>query len=76
MVAIFWYAFWSCFIPLIAMAPQDWFTAFELQKMMTFLPDAWIAGAKEGDGKFHCARGSVDAQGESHTSYSQMGNLI
>ena len=47
MVAIFWYAFWSCFIPLIAMAPQDWFTAFELQKMMTFLPDGWIAGLNE-----------------------------
>ncbi|MCB1644043.1 MAG: MFS transporter, partial [Pseudomonadales bacterium] len=28
MVAIGWYALWSCFIPLIAIAPAEWFTSF------------------------------------------------
>ena len=38
MFAIGWYAFWSCFIPLIAIAPAAWFSAFELEKLLTFLP--------------------------------------
>lgn len=44
MVAIFWYALWSCFIPLIAIAPQAWFDAFELSKVLSFLPDSWLVG--------------------------------
>ena len=44
MVAIFWYALWSCFIPLIAIAPQIWFDAFELNRVLSFLPDSWLAG--------------------------------
>ncbi|MEM7000843.1 MAG: MFS transporter [Pseudomonadota bacterium] len=44
MAAIFWYSLWSCFIPLIAIAPQGWFDAFELTKMLAFLPDSWLAG--------------------------------
>jgi Na+/melibiose symporter-like transporter len=44
MAAIFWYALWSCFIPLIAIAPQAWFDAFELSKVLSFLPDSWLAG--------------------------------
>lgn len=44
MAAIFWYALWSCFIPLLAMAPQVWFSAFELTKTLAFLPDSWMAG--------------------------------
>ena len=47
MVAIFWYALWSCFIPLIAMAPQIWFETFELSKTLAFLPDSWLAGLNE-----------------------------
>ena len=47
MVAIFWYALWSCFIPLIAIAPQEWFAAYELQKLLSFLPDSWLAGLNE-----------------------------
>ena len=43
MVAIFWYALWSCFIPLIAIAPQAWFDAFELNKVLSFLPENWLA---------------------------------
>ena len=43
MAAIFWYL-WSCFIPLIAIAPQAWFDAFELSKVLAFLPDSWLAG--------------------------------
>ena len=47
MVAIFWYALWSCFIPLIAIAPQEWFTSYELQKLLFFLPDTWLAGMEQ-----------------------------
>ncbi|MEJ2087468.1 MAG: MFS transporter [Gammaproteobacteria bacterium] len=39
MVAIFWYSLWSCFIPLIAIAPMAWFGSFEIQHLLTFLPD-------------------------------------
>lgn len=45
MVAIFWYALWSCFIPLIAIAPIVWFDAFEIAKILTFLPDEAYASA-------------------------------
>ena len=47
LVAIFWYALWSCFIPLITIAPQAWFEAFELSRMLSFLPDSWIGGVNE-----------------------------
>ena len=43
MVAIFWYALWSCLIPLIAIAPQVWFEPFELNSLLSFLPDSWLA---------------------------------
>jgi len=39
MVAIGWYALWSCFIPLVAIAPASWFTAFGIPEMLAFLPD-------------------------------------
>ncbi len=45
MVAIGWYALWSCFIPLIAMAPNEWFTSFEIPVLLTFLPDDSYAAA-------------------------------
>ena len=38
MAAIGWYALWSCFIPLIAIAPQAWFAAFEMKDLATALP--------------------------------------
>ena len=47
MVAIFWYALWSCFIPLIAIAPQVWFDPFELARVLSFLPDSWVAGLND-----------------------------
>jgi len=40
MVAIGWYALWSCCIPLIAIAPDDWFNAFEIPALLAFLPAA------------------------------------
>ena len=40
MVAIGWYSLWSCFIPLIAIAPQEWFDAFEIPLLLSFLPEA------------------------------------
>ncbi len=40
MVAIGWYAFWSCWIPLIAIAPNDWFDAFAIPVILSFLPEA------------------------------------
>ncbi|MGE0625521.1 MAG: MFS transporter [Pseudomonadales bacterium] len=44
MVAIFWYSLWSCFIPLIAIAPMAWFDAFEVHHLLAFLPDEAYAG--------------------------------
>lgn len=38
MVAIGWYAFWSCLIPLIAIAPMAWFGGFEIAAILSFLP--------------------------------------
>lgn len=45
MVAIGWYSLWSCFIPLIAVAPIVWFDAFQISNMLAFLPDAAKASA-------------------------------
>ena len=39
MVAIGWYALWSCFIPLIAIAPMMWFDPFEIPRILAFLPE-------------------------------------
>ena len=39
MVAIFWYSLWSCFIPLIAIAPLAWFDTFQVQYLLSFLPE-------------------------------------
>ena len=38
MVAIGWYSLWSCFIPLIAIAPVAWFTPFEVAQLVTLMP--------------------------------------
>ena len=43
MVAIGWYAVWSCFIPLIAISPDSWYDAFEIPVLLMFLPDAQYA---------------------------------
>ena len=44
MVAIGWYSLWSCFIPLIAIAPIAWFDPFQIHNLLAFLPDdAWAA---------------------------------
>ena len=49
MYAIGWYALWSCFIPLIAIAPAEWFTAFELPKKLAWLsPKAVNTGMSAG----------------------------
>ena len=36
MWAIGWYSLWSSFIPLVMIAPTDWFSLFELQKYNRF----------------------------------------
>jgi len=41
MVAIGWYAIWSCLIPLIAIAPDVWFDTFEVSVLLAFLPEGW-----------------------------------
>ena len=43
MAAIGWYALWSCFIPLIALAPESWFQAFQIPVVLGFLPADWHA---------------------------------
>lgn len=45
MAAIGWYALWSCFIPLIAIAPMVWFEPFEIPRLLKFLPDESYAAA-------------------------------
>ena len=47
MAAIGWYALWSCFIPLIAIAPLVWFDSFQIHLILTFLPDAAYQSAVE-----------------------------
>ncbi len=46
MWAVGWYALWSSFIPLIAITPMAWYTAFEIPQYLGFLPAAWEAGAQ------------------------------
>jgi GPH family glycoside/pentoside/hexuronide:cation symporter len=38
MWAIGWYALWASFLPLIAISPAEWYTAFEIPKLLSFLP--------------------------------------
>ena len=40
MVAIGWYALWASCIPLIAISPDEWYDAFEIPVLLSFLPDA------------------------------------
>ena len=40
MVAIGWYSFWACFVPIIAVLPDPWFDAFEIPVLLSFLPEA------------------------------------
>ena len=45
MWAVGWYALWSSFIPLIAITPNDWYTAFEIPRFLGVLPASWEASA-------------------------------
>ena len=38
MVAIGWYAIWSCFIPIIALMDNSYFTLFQVSNILAFLP--------------------------------------
>ena len=38
MWAVGWYAIWSSFIPLIAVTPSAWYSAFEITNLIGFLP--------------------------------------
>ena len=69
MYAIGWYALWSSFIPLIAIAPGAWFTGFEIPKLLAWLPaetyakvQAHFAGVETGKFLFFiivmCFKGS------------------
>lgn len=70
MWAIFWYAFWASWLPLVAMAPLEWFDPFRIHILLAFLPETWfvsITGHFEGieTGKFlffiviMCLKGSA-----------------
>jgi GPH family glycoside/pentoside/hexuronide:cation symporter len=51
MAAIGWYSLWSCFIPLIAIAPMIWFDAFQVTHVLAFLPgDAYAASVAYFEG--------------------------
>ena len=45
MWAVGWYALWSSFIPLIAVTPAEWYTAFEITNFTGFLPATTQADA-------------------------------
>ena len=45
MWAVGWYALWSSFIPLIAVTPAAWYTAFEITNFTGFLPPPLQADA-------------------------------
>ena len=45
MWAVGWYALWSSFIPLIAITPGAWYSAFEITNMIGFLPASTQAEA-------------------------------
>jgi glycoside/pentoside/hexuronide:cation symporter, GPH family len=45
MVAIGWYAVWSCFIPIIAWMDASHFASFEAAHLLAFLPDESYASA-------------------------------
>ena len=45
MWAVGWYALWSSFIPLIAVTPASWYTAFEVANLVAFLPASTQADA-------------------------------
>lgn len=42
MCAIGWYAFWACWIPLIAIAPAEWFEPFRVEYILAWLPQTWF----------------------------------
>ncbi len=46
MWAVGWYALWSSFIPLILIAPSEWFTIFEVQKYIGFTTAEFQAEAE------------------------------
>ncbi|NBC23808.1 MAG: MFS transporter [Gammaproteobacteria bacterium] len=51
MWAIGWYALWSCFIPLIAIAPMVWFEPFAIPHILAFLPpDAYASSVAYFEG--------------------------
>lgn len=70
MAAIIWYSVWACGIPIIAWAPNEWFSAFQVHNLLGFLPQGWydtIVAQFEGieTGKFlffiivMCLKGSA-----------------
>jgi len=38
MAAVYWFAFWASFVPVIAVTPYSWYEPFEIPKMLAFLP--------------------------------------
>ena len=45
MWAVGWYALWSSFIPVIAVTPAAWYSAFEITNLIGFLPATTQANA-------------------------------
>ena len=43
MCAIGWYAFWSCFIPLIAISPNHWCEAFAIHRLANIFRNDWAS---------------------------------
>ena len=39
LVAIFWFSFWAAFVPVVAITPYSWYEAFEIPRLLSFLPN-------------------------------------
>ena len=70
MVAIGWYAVFASFLPIIAITPNAWYTAFEIPRLLAFLPQdqyqgvvEWFDGIETGKFLFFllvmCLKGSA-----------------
>ena len=38
MVAVCWFTLFACLVPVVAITPQHWYDAFEIPKVLSFLP--------------------------------------
>jgi len=47
LAAVYWFTFWAAFVPVVAIAPYSWFEAFEIPKLLSWLPTDMHAAVVE-----------------------------